>query len=334
MDERLGVPRFDYYITERWNASMEETRPYQHLLEYRDPSSNLRIGTDGEMKWGHYEDNTKPNLHSWPMAAYEAGRRFVYSREGETGRPPDHIFSTLPSRITPDGYMFWYKGSKLHREDDLPAMVRLDMTSYQKNPESKVTIAELGWYQDGQLHRDGDKPAYVCFTTSNATWYRCGHEFRASGYSSMRHGAQYMYSVLPEDCLKVDVERDFTWYSCTLKRLGLFTKRYTDYTPIVKTNHKILRKLRCCKSQGFCYFKVKVTTYWVKSDIHPKYYAPDLKEVLHREDGPAIEYERVRGDCGTLPKDVWVVAGSYAKGRLLEEARKAAKAKNARSIVG
>lgn len=59
----------------------------------------------------------------------------------------------------------WYQNGKLHRDDDLPAVVEND-------GEKKK------WYQNGVLHRDS-KPAVMCEVGEE--WWRNGHRHRADG---------------------------------------------------------------------------------------------------------------------------------------------------------
>jgi antitoxin component YwqK of YwqJK toxin-antitoxin module len=41
----------------------------------------------------------------------------------------------------------WYKNDKLHRDNDMPAMI--------------IHNGTQEWYQNGQLHRDNDLPAVI-----------------------------------------------------------------------------------------------------------------------------------------------------------------------------
>ncbi len=54
---------------------------------------------------------------------------------------------------------YWFKNGKLHREHDLPAV--MDQNGYQC------------WYKNGEIHRDNDLPAEI---SSNGTqrWYKNG----------------------------------------------------------------------------------------------------------------------------------------------------------------
>lgn len=58
---------------------------------------------------------------------------------------------------------YWYLNNKLHREDDLPAMIW----------ENGV----LRWYVHGKLHRDGDLPAIV-WAGGDQEWWQHGKRHR------------------------------------------------------------------------------------------------------------------------------------------------------------
>lgn len=58
-----------------------------------------------------------------------------------------------------DGTKAWYKNNKLHRDDDLPAVIWADGTKL--------------WYQNGVLHRDNNLPA-VIFADGKEEWYQFG----------------------------------------------------------------------------------------------------------------------------------------------------------------
>lgn len=46
-----------------------------------------------------------------------------------------------------DGTIAWYLRGRLHRDDDLPAVIHVN--------------GDLQWVKDMQTHRDNDQPAYV-----------------------------------------------------------------------------------------------------------------------------------------------------------------------------
>ena len=58
----------------------------------------------------------------------------------------------------PDGTRNWYKDGKLHRDNDLPAIIHSDGTRQ--------------WYKDGKLHRDYDEPAHI--DSEQKVWYKNG----------------------------------------------------------------------------------------------------------------------------------------------------------------
>jgi len=65
--------------------------------------------------------------------------------------------------LHPIGTQCWYKNGKLHRDDDLPAMI--------------YPVGTECWYQDGELHRNGDLPA-VIHPNGTHEFYKNGHRHR------------------------------------------------------------------------------------------------------------------------------------------------------------
>lgn len=51
----------------------------------------------------------------------------------------------MPARIIPEG-KFWYNNGELHRENDLPAVIKNN--------------GEKGWLKEGKFHRTAG-PAYI-----------------------------------------------------------------------------------------------------------------------------------------------------------------------------
>lgn len=62
----------------------------------------------------------------------------------------------------------WFQNGKLHRDDDLPAIVNANGSNQ--------------WYQNGKLHRDNDLPAIVWENGSNE-WFRHGRRYRKNDLS-------------------------------------------------------------------------------------------------------------------------------------------------------
>ena len=57
----------------------------------------------------------------------------------------------------------WFQNGKLHRDDDLPAIVNANGSNQ--------------WYQNGKLHRDNDLPAIV-WENGSKEWFRHGRRYR------------------------------------------------------------------------------------------------------------------------------------------------------------
>lgn len=80
----------------------------------------------------------------------------------------------------------WYKDNKLHRDDDLPALVYLDGTKlwykngklHRDNDKPAYDSEEVKkWYKNGELHRENDKPA-LCKFNGERHWYKNGQLHR------------------------------------------------------------------------------------------------------------------------------------------------------------
>jgi hypothetical protein len=63
-------------------------------------------------------------------------------------------YISFDSSIVKYEYQKWYKGGKLHRDDDMPAYIHTT-TSYNHYHDTKK------WYQNDMLHREHDRPAIV-----------------------------------------------------------------------------------------------------------------------------------------------------------------------------
>lgn len=60
-----------------------------------------------------------------------------------------HREDDLPAMISATGIKMWFNNNKLHRENDQPAVVRLN--------------GDKEWYYNGERHRENDQPAYIDF---------------------------------------------------------------------------------------------------------------------------------------------------------------------------
>jgi len=67
------------------------------------------------------------------------------------------------------GVRAWYKDGKLHRDDDLPALIYADGRQY--------------WYKDGKLHRDG-LPA-VIYAGGHQEWWKDGNPHRDGDFPAV-----------------------------------------------------------------------------------------------------------------------------------------------------
>ena len=73
-----------------------------------------------------------------------------------------HSYGDVPV-VDELGNQDWYRDGKLHRDNDLPAMIR--------------ALGTQKWYKDGKLHREGDLPA-VIWANGTQNWYKYGKQHR------------------------------------------------------------------------------------------------------------------------------------------------------------
>ena len=334
MNRELGIPRFDYNKESWYTRQIEQKekllKKYKDIVwvfwcsdkdeeilnkwEYKDPNSNIHVYSSGNMRRG-----------------YRDGRQFVYQAE-PTGLPDDHVFSTLPNFMTKDGHMFWFKEGKtgrntvLHRNNDLPAIVKVDWFKLNGKFVTTGKIVSLAWFQDGKLHRD-DGPALIYFGTKGATWYKRGVEFRYQGCSEIVNKHYSCSKVTPDECLNIDVEEAFVDNRTKFKHFDLFEGLEIKRITRTKTTN-LTTEINGEK----VHYKVKAKVYLIEYE-EEDLYEIRKKKVLHREDGPAIEYYYLSNESCPLPKDKWAINGSYLRGRLFEEEMKRTKkVKSARSV--
>jgi hypothetical protein len=60
------------------------------------------------------------------------------------------------SEVDDEGNQHWFKNGKLHRDNDLPAII--------------WASGNLEWYKNGKLHRDNDLPAII--QDGSLFWYK------------------------------------------------------------------------------------------------------------------------------------------------------------------
>ena len=92
-----------------------------------------------------------------------------------------------PAVIWPDGTMGWYQHNRLHRDNDLPALVDVcnsikewhQRGELHRDNDLPAVISGLHteWWQHGQLHREQDMPA-VIFADGYREWYQHGKFIR------------------------------------------------------------------------------------------------------------------------------------------------------------
>jgi antitoxin component YwqK of YwqJK toxin-antitoxin module len=73
-----------------------------------------------------------------------------------------HRDNDLPAVICSNGHQEWYRNGKLHRYNDLPARI----SSY----------GSQSWYRNGKLHRGNNLPA-VIFFNGKQMWFTLGIQY-------------------------------------------------------------------------------------------------------------------------------------------------------------
>jgi antitoxin component YwqK of YwqJK toxin-antitoxin module len=91
-----------------------------------------------------------------------------------------HRDNDLPALIYKDGDKLWYKNDKLHRDNDLPSIILINGDKF--------------WYKNGNSQRDGDLPAIIL---SDGSEYWCKNDklHRDNDLPAMilADGTQYWY---------------------------------------------------------------------------------------------------------------------------------------------
>jgi antitoxin component YwqK of YwqJK toxin-antitoxin module len=88
------------------------------------------------------------------------------------------------NKINNDFSKYWYKNGKLHRDNDLPAII------YKLFQDEE----EQYWFKNGKLHRDNDLPAIIS-SIGYQGWYKNGEIHRDNDLPAVIHqdGHQYWY---------------------------------------------------------------------------------------------------------------------------------------------
>lgn len=91
----------------------------------------------------------------------------VVPADFKSSRPGPKIFqygNGITKEIQLSGDEVWRKNGKIHRDEDLPAIIHSDGTQ--------------AWYKMGKRHRDGDKPAIVAQKGRYKAWFKNGKRHR------------------------------------------------------------------------------------------------------------------------------------------------------------
>ena len=81
-------------------------------------------------------------------------------------------------------YEKWYYKNKIHRDNDLPAVIRSN--------------GDQEWYQNGKLHRDNDLPAIINVNNSviwYERWYQHGKLHNTTGPARIKENGKTEYYI-------------------------------------------------------------------------------------------------------------------------------------------
>ena len=101
--------------------------------------------------------------------------------------------------VTSGGTQMWYKNRKLHRDNDLPAII--------------WTGGNQEWYKNGVCHRENDLPAIVT-TDGTHAWYKNGNLHRDNGPTVINvNGSEVEKNSEIPSALVIDNKQAYTRFS-------------------------------------------------------------------------------------------------------------------------
>ncbi len=119
--------------------------------------------SDEEVEWFESKKINVKLLEEYKIDKNKIDKNYskYWYKNGKLHR--DNDLPAIIYKIYQDEDQYWFKNGKLHRDNDLPAVVH--QNGYQ------------GWYKNGVLHRDNDLPAQI---SPNGTlrWYKNGKYHR------------------------------------------------------------------------------------------------------------------------------------------------------------
>jgi hypothetical protein len=129
-------------------------------------------------KHGRYTLNDEPHRLDGPAVVSDKCQ--YWYQHGKLHRDND-----LPAIIGTGGRQYWFQHGESHRDNDLPAAIydgKLEWYQHGKLHRDNDLPAEVSdkcqyWYQHGKLHRDNDLPAAV-FSDDEQQWYQHGERHR------------------------------------------------------------------------------------------------------------------------------------------------------------
>lgn len=164
------------YIYYEINWSYDKINKSSNL----SPSLSQNNGVMSDVSDEKVESLKSPN--DVPMIDFLGTQRWY--RNGQLHRDHD-----LPAVIKANGTKEWYQHDQRHRDNDLPALIWANSSQqwYQngqlhRNNDMPAIIWSNGtqqWYQNDKLHRNNDLPAVIWFDGTQC-WYQNGHQYTPS----------------------------------------------------------------------------------------------------------------------------------------------------------
>ena len=143
-----------------------------------------RIILNRELKWFELKNIKLKLLETYKN---DEGYHYWY-KNGKYHRDND-----LPAIIYPNGSQFWYQNGKYHRDNDLPAMILKNGDQYwmknglqHRDNDLPAIISANGdqyWMKNGLQHRDNDLPATILIN-GDQYWYKngCPYPYIPNGF--------------------------------------------------------------------------------------------------------------------------------------------------------
>ena len=105
---------------------------------------------------------TAEEVYSFFDLANEEKAAWLKESHIESGKDDDIIPEWITNLIEGKISEYHAMNGKLHRENDLPAIIQCSFSSFRNIQQ---------WWKNGKQHRDGDKPAYINLLSCTEWWF-------------------------------------------------------------------------------------------------------------------------------------------------------------------